>query len=109
MIALGGLALAMTSVVQVGGLLDVVPAIAFVGILIAGRRAMGAAFSIGLLVGVAYGLADGYLLARPFMAALKPLPEVIGLIAVWVAAFTLAAVELLRYPRLRGGLRRVTG
>jgi hypothetical protein len=107
MIALGGLALGMTSVVQVGGLLDVVPAIAFVGILIAGRRAMGAAFGIGLIVGVAYGLADGYLLARPFMASLKPLPEVIGLIAVWVAALTLAAVELLRYPRLRGGLRRV--
>ena len=106
MIALGGLALAMTSVVQVGGLLDVVPAIAFVGILVAGRRAMGGAFSIGLIVGVAYGLADGYLLARPFMASLKPLPEVIGLIAVWVAALTLAAVELLRYPRLRGGLRR---
>ena len=106
MIALGGLALAMTSVVQVGGLLDVVPAIAFVGILVAGRRAMGAAFSIGLIVGVGYGLADGYLLARPFMAALKPLPEVIGLIAVWVGALTLAAVELLRYPRLRGGLRR---
>ncbi len=107
MIALGGLALGMTSVVQVGGLLDVVPAIAFVGILIVGRRALGGAFSIGLIVGVAYGLADGYLLARPFMAALKPLPEVIGLIAVWVAALTLAGVELLRYPRLRGGLRRV--
>ena len=107
MIALGGLALGMTSVVQVGGLLAVVPAIAFVGILIAGRRAMGGAFSIGLIVGVAYGLAGGYLLARPFMAALKPLPEVIGLIAVWVAALTLAAVELLRYPRLRGGLRRM--
>ena len=107
MIALGGLALGMTSVVQVGGLLDVVPAIAFVGILMVGRRALGGAFGIGLIVGVAYGLADGYLLARPFMAALKPLPEVIGLIAVWVAALTLAGVELLRYPRLRGGLRRV--
>ena len=107
MIALGGLALGMTSVVQVGGLLDVVPAIAFVGLLVVGRRAMGGAFSIGLIVGVAYGLADGYLLARPFMAALKPLPEVIGLIALWVAALTLAAVELLRYPRLRGDLRRV--
>ncbi len=106
MIALGGLALGMTSVVQVGGLLEVVPAIAFVGILVAGRRAMGAPFSIGLILGVAYGLADAYLLARPYLAALKPLPEVIGLIAVWVAALTLAAVELLRYPRLRGGLRR---
>ncbi len=106
MIALGGLALAMTSVVQVGGLLDVVPAIAFAGILIAGRRAVGAAFSIGLLVGAMYGLAGAYLLARPFMASLKPLPEVIGLIALWVAAVTLAAVELLRYPRVRASLRR---
>ena len=109
MIALGGLALGLTSVVQVGGLLDVVPAIAFGGILIAGRRGTGAAFSIGLIVGVAYGLADGYLLARPFMASLEPTPEIIGLIAVWLAAFTLAAIEFLRYPRIRGTVRSAFG
>jgi len=106
MMALGGLALGLTATVQVGGLLDVVPAIAFVGILIAGRRAGGTALSIGLVVGVAYGLADAYLLARPFMASLKPTPELIGLIAVALAAVTVAAVELLTYPRIRSGLRR---
>ncbi len=109
MIALGGLALGLTSVVQVDGLLYVIPAIAFGGILIAGRRATGAAFSIGLIVGAAYGLADGYLLARPFMASLKPAPELIGLMAVWLAAFTLAAIEFLRYPRARGAVRRTFG
>lgn len=109
MIALGGLALGLTSVVQVGGLLDVVPAIAFGGILVAGRQGTGAAFNIGLIVGAAYGLADGYLLARPFMASLEPTPELIGLIAVWLAAFTLAAVEFLRYPRVRGTVRRAFG
>jgi hypothetical protein len=109
MIALGGLALGLTGVVQLGGLVAVIPAIAFAGILIAGRRAIGAAFGIGLVVGGAYGLADGYLLARPFMASLKPVPELIGLIAVWLAAVMLAMVEFLRYPRLRGGLRRVLG
>jgi hypothetical protein len=106
MIALGGLCLGLTSVVQVGGLLDVVPAIAFAGILIARRRAVGIAFSIGLVIGAGYGLAAGYLLARPFMAALKPDPEVIGLIAALLAAATMATVELLRYPRVRGGLRK---
>ena len=109
MIALGGLALGLTSVVQVGGLLDVVPAIAFGGILIAGRQRTGAAFNIGLIVGAAYGLADGYLLARPFMASLEPTPELIGLLAVWLAAFTLAAVEFLRYPRVRATVRRAFG
>jgi hypothetical protein len=107
MIALGGLCLGMTAVVQVGGLLDVVPAIVFTGILIAGRRAVGLAFSIGVVIGAGYGVAAGYLLARPFMASLRPAPEVIGLIAVWLAAFTLAAVELLRYQRVRGWVRRV--
>jgi hypothetical protein len=41
------------------------------------------------------------------MAALKPAPELIGLIAVWLAAFTLAAAEFLRYPKIRVGLLRV--
>jgi hypothetical protein len=106
MITLGGLSLGLTAVVQVGGLLDVVPAIAFIGILVAGRRSVGIAFSIGLVIGAAYGLAAGYLLARPFMASLKPAPEAIGLIAVWLGALTLAALELLRYPRLRDGLQK---
>jgi hypothetical protein len=106
MIALGGLCLGLTALVQVGGLLDAVPAIAFIGILIAGRRAVGLAFSAGLVVGVGYGLAAGYLLARPFLATLKPVPEGIGLLAVLLAAITLVAVELLRHPGIRGGVRR---
>jgi hypothetical protein len=106
LMALGGLALGLTAVVRFDGLLDVLPAIPFVGVLLMrGRGTTAIPFSIGLIVGAGYGLADGYLLARPFVASLQPLPELIGLLAAWLAAVTLAVVELLRLPGFRRRLR----
>ena len=103
---LGGLALGMTALVRFDGLLWVLPAIPFIGILLArGRAATALSFGIGLVVGVGYGLADAYLLARPFVDSLRPLPELIGLLAAWLAAVTLAVVELLRLPGFRRRLR----
>jgi hypothetical protein len=105
LMALGGLALGLTAVVRVDGLLDVLPAIPFLGILFARRSSTTIPFGIGLIVGAGYGLADGYLLARPLLDSLQPLPELIGLLAAWLAALTLAAVELLRMPGFRRRLR----
>jgi hypothetical protein len=107
LIALGGLALGLTSLVQVDGLLDVLPVIPFLGILVARKKKIVVPFSIGLAIGAAYGIADAYLLARPFMAALHPMPELIGLIAAWLAAMTVAGVELLRMRGLAAALRPV--
>jgi hypothetical protein len=107
MLAVGGLALGLTGLIQVIGLLDVIPALAFLGILVAGRRAVGSAFTIGLVIGAGYSVAAAYLLARPFMVSLKPVPEAIGLIAVFVAALMVAIVELMRYPRIRSFVARV--
>jgi hypothetical protein len=107
LMALGGLALGLTSVVRFDGLLDVLPAIPFVGILVVRRSRSAAPFCIGLGIGAAYGLADGYLLARPFVQSLQPMPELIGLIAAWLLAMTVAGVELLRLPGFRDGLRPV--
>jgi len=106
--ALGGLALGLVAVVRFDGLLDVLPVIPFAGLLLARRSTTFLSFCIGVLVGAGLGLADGYLLARPFVDALTPAPELIGLIAVWLIAVTSAAVELARLPGLRASLRKLS-
>jgi hypothetical protein len=107
LMALGGLALGLTSLVRFDGLLDVLPAIPFVGVLVARRNKNAVPFSIGLAIGAAYGIGDAYLLARPFVDSLLPMPELIGLIAAWLLAMTVAGVELMRLPGFRRGLRPV--
>ena len=107
LMALGGLALGLTSLVRFDGLLYVLPAIPFIGILVVRRDKNAIPFCAGLAIGAAYGLADGYLLARPFVNSLQPMPELIGLIAAWLLAMTVAGVELLRLPGFREGLRPV--
>jgi hypothetical protein len=105
LMGLGGLALGLCCVVRFDGLLDVLPAIPFAGILLVRRNNTALPFCIGLAIGAAYGLADAYVLARPFVDSLQPMPELIGLLAAWLIALTLASVELLRLPGLRQGMR----
>jgi hypothetical protein len=103
LMALGGLALGLTAVVRIDGLLDVLPAIPFIGILVVRRSSTAVPFCIGIVVGAAYGLADAFLLARPLLDSLQPLPILIGLIAAWLATMTLVGVELMRltgFPRV---------
>jgi len=110
LMALGGLALGLTAMVRIDGLVDVLPAIPFIGFLVVRRSGVALAFCLGLVVGVGYGLADGYLLAGPFLNSLRPGPELIGLIAAGLAAVTWAAVELLRLLGFRNeGRRRPPG
>jgi len=101
LMALGGLALGLTAVVRFEGLLDILPAIPFIGVLVIRRSRAARPLGFGLIVGAGYGLIDGYVLARPFVDSLQPLPELMGLIAAWLAALTLAAVELIRLPGFR--------
>ena len=105
LMGLGGLALGLCCVVRFDGLLDLLPAIPFVGILLVRRSKTAVPFCIGLAIGAAYGLVDAYVLARPFVDSLQPMPELIGLLAAWLIALTLASVELLRLPGLRQGVR----
>src|ERR1700733_1957146 len=64
--ALAGLTLGLTILVRIDGLSDILPAVPFLGVLLAARRRQGIPFGIGLVIGVGYGLADGYLLSRPY-------------------------------------------
>jgi len=105
LMALGGLALGLTAVVRFEGLLDILPAIPFIGVLVIRHSPAAKPLGFGLIIGAGYGLIDAYVLARPFVDSLQPLPELIGLIAAWLAALTLAAVELMRLPGFRQGMR----
>jgi hypothetical protein len=107
LMALGGLALGLSAVVRFDGLLDILPAIPFLGILVIRRSSAALPLGFGLAIGAAFGLADAYLLARPFINSLRPLPELIGLIAAWFVALTVAGVELMRLPGFRHGLRKL--
>src|SRR5262249_51599892 len=62
---LGGLALGLTSLLSLASLAYLVPAILVAGVLVTVRRAVGLAFSAGLVIGCGYGLAAAYLLAQP--------------------------------------------
>ncbi|HEV3291073.1 MAG TPA: hypothetical protein VG123_19010 [Streptosporangiaceae bacterium] len=82
--AVGGFLLGLSVLAEIRSLLYLLPVIVFLGVLLAGRRPQGLPFEAGLLVGAGYGLAGGYLLAGPMMAALAPQ---LGRIALAAAAF----------------------
>ena len=106
--ALAGLALGLTSLIRIDGLSDILPAVPLLGLMLAARRRQAVPFGLGLLAGVGYGLADGYLKARPYLdlqaSSLRPL----GLITAVIAAATLAGLAVTRSrsasARLRGWL-----
>src|SRR5581483_9908314 len=75
--ALAGLALGLTILVRVDGLSDILPAVPFLGVLLTARCRQAIPFAAGLILGVGYGLADGYLKSRPYLdleaPSLRPL------------------------------------
>ncbi|MGH3373416.1 MAG: hypothetical protein ACRDP6_01615 [Actinoallomurus sp.] len=64
---LGGLAMGLTILVRIDGLRDVLPVVAFAGLLIALRKRTGPALLAGLAVGVGAGELEGYTLSRPYL------------------------------------------
>ena len=64
---LGGLMLGLTVLVRIDGLRDVLPAVAFAGLLVALRKRTGAALFAGLVVGVGAGELEGYTMSRPYL------------------------------------------
>ncbi len=82
--ALAGLALGLTVLVAVGSLVALLPAIVFLGALLAARRPQALPLGGGLLAGIGCGLVGGFALAAPMMEALSP---EIGLVALAAAAF----------------------
>ena len=103
--ALAGLVLGQTVLVRIDALSDILPAVAFLGLLLVARRRQAVPFGLGLVVGVGYGLADGALLSRPYLdlvgSSLRPL----GLIAAAVLAATTVGLAVARSRVVRARLR----
>ncbi|MEU0516871.1 hypothetical protein [Streptosporangium sp. NPDC006007] len=112
--ALAGLVFGLAVLVRIDGLRDVLPILAYAGLLIALRRigdrtkgGLGVPLLCGLAVGAGLGLVAAYLLARPYLnylsGSLRPLLAVCGAVLL----LTLAAAALA--PRLASPLRRLAG
>ena len=102
----GGLALGLGVLVSLDSLVVLVPVIPFACLLLAARRPGATSFGIGLVVGVGYGLADGYLLSRPFLDSVSHPVELAAVVALGLGALIIAA-RLAGSARLRARLRRL--
>jgi hypothetical protein len=104
--ALGGLALGLTVLVNIGSLSILLPAFPALALMFVLRRPQAGPFGVGLFVGVAYGLYTGLALARPYLSSLSSQLHVFGVCA---AAFGLvtALVAPLAFPGVRSWARRV--
>ena len=97
---LGGLALGLTILVRIDGISDILPVVPYAGLLLIRRRPQAVPLVCGLSLGALAGLADGVLLARPYLAHNKgsvlPLVALAGLVTI----VTAGAIPLLRRRRL---------
>jgi hypothetical protein len=104
--ALGGLALGLTIVVRIDGLSDILPAVPFLGVLLAARSRRAIPFGLALVFGVGYGLADGYLKSRPYLDLEAPSLRPLGYIVAATLAASVVLVIVTASPAARRKLRK---
>jgi hypothetical protein len=104
--ALGGLALGLTILVRIDGLSDILPAVPFLGVLLAARSRRAIPFGAALIFGVGYGLADGYLKSRPYLDLEAPSLRPLGYIVAATLGATVALVIATASPAARRRLRK---
>ena len=104
--ALAGLALGLTILVRIDGLSDILPAVPFLGLLLAARRRQAIPFGVGLIIGVGYGLADGYLLSRPYLDLEAPSLRPLALGTAALVVLTVVCVALTARPAVKEKLAR---
>ena len=104
---LAGLALGLTTGVRIDGLSDILPAVPFIGVLLAARRRQAIPFGVGLVIGVGYGLADGYLKSRPYLDLEAPSLRPLALIVAVVILLTLAGVAVTLSRTARDQAKRL--
>ncbi|MFC7568851.1 hypothetical protein ACFQU9_37510 [Actinomadura namibiensis] len=116
---LAGLALGLIVLVRIDGLRDVLPVLAFAGLLtVTGvawgvptpfSRRVGYALGGGLLLGVGAGLAEGFVLSRPYLEYLSDSLDPLLMISAAAVVLTAALVLALRNRRTGPVLLRAAG
>ena len=105
--ALAGLALGLTILVRIDGLSDILPAVPFLGVLLAARRRQAVPFGVALVIGVGYGLADGYLKSRPYLDLEAPSLRPLGYIVAITIVATAAGIAITASQKARSTARRL--
>jgi hypothetical protein len=101
----GGLAIGLTLLIRIDGASDLLPAIPFLGILLVSRRPQAVPFGLGLIIGVAYGLADGFLLARSYLDSLAPSLRPLAMIVLAAVALTGIGMAIVNVRTFRRWIR----
>jgi hypothetical protein len=95
---LGGLALGLTILVRIDGLRDVLPVVAFAGLLVALRRRTGPPLFAGLVAGVGAGVLEGYVMSRPYLHYIRgSLLPLLYIGAVVVVASAVVSLVIRRW------------
>jgi len=105
--ALAGLALGLTILVRIDGLSDILPAVPFLGVMLAARRRQAVPFGVALVVGVGYGLADGYLKSRPYLDLEAPSLRPLGYIVAITIVATAAGIAITASQKARDTAKRL--
>jgi hypothetical protein len=93
--AIAGLALGLTVLVRIDGASDILPMAPYCALLLLGRRRQALPLAGGVLIGAAFGLVDGLVFSRPYLATNKSSLELLAVAAALVVVVTLAALPLL--------------
>lgn len=104
---LAGLALGLIVLVRIDGIRDLLPVVVFAGLLAARRRPTAVPLALGLGLGAAAGLAEGYLLSRPYLDYLRDSLVPALLLAGATAAATALMAAVLRRRATGDPLRRL--
>ena len=79
--AIAGLALGLTLLVRIDGASDILPMAPYCGLLLLGQRRQALPLIGGVVVGAAYGIVDGLVFSRPYLATNKSSLELLALAA----------------------------
>jgi len=107
MALLAGLALGLGLLISLDGIVYLLPVIPFGCALIIGRRPQAAPFLAGMVLGCAYGLGGGFLLDRPFLDTVGETAALGGVVAVWLIALSIVAIQLNRLAAVRRFVPRI--
>jgi hypothetical protein len=103
---IGGFALGLTVLANIGSLSIVLPAFPVLSVMFVARRPQAWPLTFGLFLGMACGLITGLRLAQPYLSSLSSQLHLFGLCAAGFGVVT-ALVSPLGSPQMRSRIRRL--